>query len=555
MRITFFFALLFIYMSSARAQVNADAGPDKGFCINEKLTLTGAGLNTGDTGTYQWKDLSSGTITNSKTMIQAIPFTGYRTFELTVTRNHNSITYTDKDSCMITGYGLPIILLGAPDTVCSGGGLFQLRSNYSINDTNGTWSGPFVTGSTFDPSQSPKTKQYEGSGKGYKIYFTYTHPLTKCTNKDSLYKMIQSQPEITITTLKPYQQCEGQPFMMNAIFKWAKACTWTSNGDGIFSSDNRQKSPNYIHGIQDTANGSVILTVTADKEGVCAQASDNVTLIIEPYPQFTMPPHYVGCEPVKFDFKSNVFNAGKISNLRYSWDFGNGQTMKDSKTDNPKGIAFPATKEGWYDVKLMVINQWGTDSSKSCRTTKDSSDYVKVLPQPNVGFTSDPPLSTTVDFPQFSFINTSTIKWGQMNYLWNFNIKDPDDTSTQVHPVHTYPADTGIYRVNLIATYSYHDTLLMSYYTCWDTTGQIRVIVPKGDNNIRLLTLVQNSKIALILPYTGTLKLMDFNGRITETRSTQKRREEFDISSLASGVYYFVLDNGSSRKILSFVKY
>jgi hypothetical protein len=67
--------------------------------------------------------------------------------------------------------------------------------------------------------------------------------------------------------------------------------------------------------------------------------------------------------------------------------------------------------------------------------------------------------------------------------------------------------------------------------------------------------LVQNSKIALILPYTGTLKLVDMNGRIIETRSTQKRREEFDISGLAAGVYYFILENGSDRKIVNFVKY
>ncbi|MES2617526.1 MAG: hypothetical protein V4613_06600, partial [Bacteroidota bacterium] len=175
------------------------------------------------------------------------------------------------DSTIVNVNGLPYIKLTVPDTICSSSAQVQLLSNYPVSSPDGSWSGQFVSGSKFDPSLSPKTKQYEGK---YRVLYTYTNPLTKCTNKDSDDIIIQSQPEVKIITAKPYQQCENDVYTPEATKSWATHITWTGAGDGTVVSP-KALATVYKYGIQDTVTGNVLLTITTDKEGVCPQASDN----------------------------------------------------------------------------------------------------------------------------------------------------------------------------------------------------------------------------------------------------------------------------------------
>jgi gliding motility-associated-like protein len=367
-----------------------------------------------------------------------------------------------EDSIEIAVNGLPIIQLDNPDIVCSSSSPFTLNNQVPSGNV-GKWSGFGVIGRDFDPSISPKTKQFEF---WFKVRFDYTNPLTGCSNFQYDSFVIQTQPEVNITTPKPYQQCEGIPFNISATKKWATNTQWTKNGDGSFRI-NTPLDVVYTHGTQDTINNNVVIGIETVKEGVCPIAKDSIPLIIEAYPQFNFTGNpLIQCEPGIVDFNSIVRKP--LSNLEYYWDLGNGDT---SIIANPFNIQYDTANRQWYDVKLTVTNNWGNGK---CITTLSKLDYVKILPQPKADYYTDPNYFTTIAFPKFKFVNQTKIRWGEdsLKYLWNFDLKNPDDTSTKKSLVKIYPDDTAVYTTFLISSFTYQGV------TCRDSISKTVKIGP-----------------------------------------------------------------------------
>ena len=435
----------FIFLLNTNAQVIADAGPDRKCCVNDTFKAVGKGLNPGDTGSYLWTDLNAGVLSNQQMLVKLFPPQQYH-IELKVSRLHNGITYVDRDSFYLTVNGLPQIKLFTPDTICTSAPAVTMQSNYALNDPNGKWIGKYITGANFDPSLGQKTQQYEV----VKIVYKYTNPLTLCTDSAITKKTLQSQSSITILNNNPYRQCDNQIFNLNAKASNAFNLIWTTSGDGTFGSATKATTT-YYNGNQDTANGNCTVTVKTTQFGQCPSSNSTITLAFEPYPVFTMPMHYVSCEPAVINFDTYIFNLSGASKLRYSWDFGNGDTLDHSTDGSPKSIKYPIAKQGWYDVKIKVHNQWGTGAGEECTTTKDSLNYVRILPQPAAAFTSDPVYSATANSPTFNFINQSSIRWGKIYNFYNFDaLNNSDDTSSLDNPTHNYSSDTGSYNVSLI---------------------------------------------------------------------------------------------------------
>lgn len=381
------------------------------------------------------------------------------------------------DSLEINVNGLPIIQIEVPDTVCSSSNAVDLV-NIQPSGAVGKWSGQGVIGRQFNAGISPLNKQYEGK---YTVTYTYTNPLTGCTASDSQKILIQSQPSISILNSKPYQQCEGTPFDLESQIKFAKGIVWRTEGDGNFSSNSSLKTI-YQHGIKDTSindlNGRLRLFVESVKEGVCPVVNDKIDLIIEPFPQFNfVADPEIQCEPALVNFNATVNKPLNTPNLQYYWYFGNGDSLTNTTTFNPQNVRYDTANRDWYDVRLKVVNVWG--NGKVCASELLVKDMIKVLPQPKVGFNSDPGFFTTVAFPKFKFNNTTSIRWsnpGKLTYEWNFDNKNADDTSTLTHPVHTYTNDTAVYWVNLLARYTY--TFNNNDYVCYDSLSQLRKIGP-----------------------------------------------------------------------------
>jgi hypothetical protein len=542
-----------IFLLNANSQVIADAGPDRKGCVNDTFKAVGKGLNPGDTGSYLWTDLNAGVLSNQQMLIKLFPPHQYH-IELKVTRLHNGITYIDRDSFYLTVNGLPQIKLFTPDTICSSAPAVTMQSNYAQNDPNGKWIGKYITGSSFDPSLSPKTQAFEV----VKIVYKYTNPLTLCTDSAITKKTLQSQPSIAILNNNPYQLCEDQIFHLNANVSNALNVVWTTSGDGIFGNATKATTT-YVCGNQDTANGNCTVTVKTNQFGQCPSSNSTITLVFEAYPLFSMPIHYVSCEPAVINFDTYVFKPSGASNLRYSWYFGNGDSLIHSTNGSPQSIQYPIAKQGWYDVKIKVHNQWGTGAGEECTITKDSLDYVRVLPQPAAAFTSDPAYSATADAPTFNFTNQSSIRWGKIYNFYNFDaLNNSDDTSSLDNPSHTYSSDTANYQVSLISYFKYPknaDLILTEDFLCWDTISATRKIVA-AEEELKIFTIDKNKRINISIPFNGDLAIMDANGDAIELRKTKAgKREQLDIEDWNAGCYIIVLDNGSKRKYAKFMKY
>ncbi|HEY1045624.1 MAG TPA: hypothetical protein VGF79_04240, partial [Bacteroidia bacterium] len=402
------------------------------------------------------------------------PKTGAGKYMLKMEDNSSGCPVSDSTEILVNG--LPLIQINVPDTVCSSSAAFELN-NILPSGSVGTWSGPGVVGRNFDPAYSPKINTYEGA---YMLKYAYTNPLTGCTSSDSQSLLVQSQPEVVIQTPGVYQLCEGQPFDVVATKNFVANTTWSSDGDGDFGNTTKLLIARYRHGINDTAlngkNGDVMLRISTDKEGVCPIAYDELPLKIQPYPIISFySPDTLQCEPAKVTFTALVSKPAGSSNLRYSWWYGNGDSIIRSTSAVQPNIPYDTANRNWYDVKLRVENVWGAGATETCPSEKFVADYVKVIPQPKAGFSSDPGFFTTVAFPKFKFFNETKYRWinpASMKYTWHFGTDDEDDTSTQVNPIHTYSNDTMKYWVHLTSEISYGGL------TCWDTFGQLRKIGP-----------------------------------------------------------------------------
>ena len=372
--------------------------------------------------------------------VKFMPFKGPGLFELKYV--HTASGCYVADSTTINVSALPVVRLDTFSLVCNIDAPRLLRSIIPPNPgANGVWTGFGVNkqaGETYflDPSTSPANLQFEGP---HTMRFNFTHPVTGCQNFDTFNVRIQSTPEIEITTNKPFEQCEFIQFNMTSTQKFANTYTWSHSGDGTFD-NNKSLTPNYTHGVQDTAIGQVMLRLETDPIGVCPQARDSVLLLIRPYPQFEFVADTLqGCQPLEVNFTSTVFKPldGDVS---YYWELDS--QIRTSTEANPTGILY--SNAGDFNVKLVVTNNKG-----GCETDLMKEKYINVYPNPDAIFSTNPNFFTTIARPRFRMLNGSQIEFGEMFYTWDFGTGNEDDTSHQFEPEFIYDQDTGDYLIRL----------------------------------------------------------------------------------------------------------
>ncbi len=118
---------LFVFNFKVKAQATANAGLDIELCYLDTLNAIGSGLNTGDTGTYQWKDLSSGVVHSNTSLLKLkIVYQTNRSFELRVQRVKNKITYTAYDTMNVVVNALPTFVYAGLPPRCYDDGAINL---------------------------------------------------------------------------------------------------------------------------------------------------------------------------------------------------------------------------------------------------------------------------------------------------------------------------------------------------------------------------------------------------------------------------------------------
>ncbi len=144
---------------------------------------------------------------------------------------------------------------------------------------------------------------------------------------------------------------------------------------------------------------------------------------------------------------TNTSSSG--AGITYAWSFGDGTTSTQASPTKTYSTA------GYYSVQLI------TDSGG---IQHYANQTVIVSPLPVASFYT---IASTTSGNTYTFISTSTIANGVMNYSWDFG---DGTTSTLVNPVKGYSA-TGTYNVKLVVT---------SDAGCKDSVTQSIVITTTG---------------------------------------------------------------------------
>jgi hypothetical protein len=121
--------IIFVFIFKTQAQATANAGQDIEICYLDTIDVFGSGLNPGDTGTYQWKDLANGTVySNTNNLKFKIVTMVNRTFELRVQRVKNKKMYTAYDTMFVVVNALPTFVYAGLPPRCYDDGALNLTN-------------------------------------------------------------------------------------------------------------------------------------------------------------------------------------------------------------------------------------------------------------------------------------------------------------------------------------------------------------------------------------------------------------------------------------------
>lgn len=124
-------ALLTVVSMQAGAQVTANAGSNRDICLFDTLKVNGSGLNTGDTGSYQWRDLSNGLVVSNQQLLSVkITINANRSYQLRVQKTSNMQTYTAFDTFVLTVNPLPTFTFKGLPPMCYRQCSVELSKNY-----------------------------------------------------------------------------------------------------------------------------------------------------------------------------------------------------------------------------------------------------------------------------------------------------------------------------------------------------------------------------------------------------------------------------------------
>jgi len=123
--------LLSSFFYAAKAQVTANAGADQEVCLNDTVKATGTGLPSGDTGSYQWRRISTNQIVATTFVLKLrITSSTPEQFELKVIRIKNNVTYSDLDTFDLKINLLPSIAYKGIPFLCFKDCPYPLTGNY-----------------------------------------------------------------------------------------------------------------------------------------------------------------------------------------------------------------------------------------------------------------------------------------------------------------------------------------------------------------------------------------------------------------------------------------
>ena len=244
----------------------------------------------------------------------------------------------------------------------------------------------------------------------------------------------------------------------------------------------------------------------------------------------------------------------------YIWNFGDGTLPYATGSKN--NVTHSYLNAGTYTYSMTLI-----DSINNCTSTFTDSVIIQSSSSCSASYSVSKDTSTA-----FGVILTNTSSDSATHtYSWDFG---DGNSATGRTPSHQYQS-FGSYSVCLTIT----DSILNCFSTFCDTIGMdslgnlkagfgLRVVVPttvgiseeeKSLNNISVYPNPAKNILSLDLRNVDQkldIKILDLSGRtvLENINNPIGNIEIIDISSLENGVYFILLNDGTSQKTEKFIK-
>lgn len=264
------------------------AGSNGPLCAGATLNLTA----TGPAGSYSWtgpNSFSSSAQNPSKSGVTALDSGQYI---VVVTVNGCP---SDPDTVLVDIDDPAIVNAGSNQTVCAGFAPIPVSGSSSTG--SGTWSSS-GTG-TFTPSANLFNSNYnptvaDTTAGSVWLYFTSQNNGACSSVRDSI--LVTFTPAPFAVAGGNVTVCANNANVnLNGAVGNATGGTWITSGDGSFSPSPGILNPTYIPGTNDTANGTVKLTLITTGNGSCKADSSSITVTITPAPYVNAGPDQIVC--------------------------------------------------------------------------------------------------------------------------------------------------------------------------------------------------------------------------------------------------------------------
>ena len=384
-----------------------DAGMDVEICTEDGLyvlsglpatpagtwrSLNGIGVQ-GTPGAYEFNPKANG-VTNGTTYYCVYHYIDVKGCE-------------NEDTVGITVYETPVVDAGPDRDVCIDAGTVSLGGS----PAGGTWTGPGVTGSNFDPT-APGVGSYE---------LTYTYTNVICTVDDKFTINVRPLPTITVgTRLGTTTFCSN--YNLQELVATPVGGVWTGPAGAI--SFAKFFDPSIVGGTETSYD----LTYTFIDQYGC-ENSKVLTVTVRPEPTVMIDTNATSlCYPEEYNVTSVFTNADGVQwYLNPNSAYG---SYVGSTTNTAVGYS-PHTDD------LMRLYFWlhivTRHPDNVCAPAYDSI-RVEMSAIPVSGFAMDPVEGCNPH--TVTFTDTSTIDPGVITG-WEWNFGDGNTSSLQ-NPVHTY---------------------------------------------------------------------------------------------------------------------
>ena len=322
------------------------AGPSTPICAGSIFTLSGSSAS--HYSSLNWSSSGTGTF-NAPTGLHP-DYTpsagdiaaGSVTLSLTAT-GIPPCNLTETDAMVLTIHSLPTAFAGNDGTMCEGP--FNVpgaaATNYSALIWTTSGDGNFINNTSITPIYTAGPNDLTVGTVTLTVTATAIPPCPGTVSDNVIYNVVRAP---AVFAGPPAQICEGSAYaLINATASNYASLLWTSSGTGFFDNPGAV-NPTYTPSATDIANGSIILTLTANQPS-CVPDVDAMTLTIISHPIANAGTDASICEGTNY----TVFNATVLHTSTFLWTSSGTGTLL-----NPTSLA-PTYIPSVSDVALGSV--------------------------------------------------------------------------------------------------------------------------------------------------------------------------------------------------------